>query len=91
MFRIIDETHGEPDGRFATFEEALAALHERAAMPWDAEPNRAPCRGWRTCHRAYAIIEYDDSQSPWRELQLVPVVDISASGVRWHPLNPKTT
>jgi len=44
MFIIDDESHCEYQrGEYATFAEALAELKRRAAIPWDVEPNRAPC------------------------------------------------
>jgi hypothetical protein len=87
MFMIEDETHCESAGRFGTFEDALAELRKRADVPWDMEPNRAPCVGWRTCGRTYEIVEYDDSQIPWRPLNRVRVLEISAGGVNWVALS----
>ena len=83
MFMVEDETHCESAGTFATFEDALAELRKRSVVRWDAEPNRAPCVGWRTCGRTYEIVEYDDSQVPWKELQRARVLEISADHVRW--------
>ena len=83
MFMVEDETHCESGGKFATFDDALAELRRRSVVPWDAEPNRAPCVQWRTCRRTYEIVEYDDSQVPWKQLQRVRVLEISADGVRW--------
>jgi hypothetical protein len=83
MFVIEDERHAEPQGRFVGFQQAIVELKRRAEIPWDQEPNRAPCMGWETCGRTYVVIEYDDSHLPWKELRRVTVLDISASGVKW--------
>lgn len=83
MFVIEDEIHAEQHGRFANFADAMAELRRRAEISWDEAPNAAPCKNWRTCGREYVIVEYDNSQAPWKELGRVPALEISASGVRW--------
>jgi hypothetical protein len=85
MFVIEDEAHAEPQGEFETFDDALAQLRLRAAIPWDHEPNRAPCTSWRTCGRRYEVVEYDARQTLRRELDRVLVLEVSATGVRWEP------
>jgi hypothetical protein len=58
MFVIEDELHAEPQaGEFRSLADAVADLKRRALVPWDQEPNRAPCEGWRTCGRSYEIVE----------------------------------
>jgi hypothetical protein len=83
MFVIEDEIHAEHNGQFSSFDEALAELRRRANIPWDESPNVAPCMSWRTCERQYVILEFDDSHTPWKELRRVPVLNVSASGVKW--------
>jgi hypothetical protein len=83
MFVIEDEIHAEHHGQFSSFDEALAELRRRATIPWHEPPNMAPCMSWRTCERAYLILEFDDSSTPWKELRRVPVLNVSASGVKW--------
>jgi hypothetical protein len=83
MFVIEDELHAELQGEFATFDEALAELRQRATIPWDREPNVAPCSSWQTCGRSYEIIEYDSSQQPWHVVRRVPVLEVAASGIKW--------
>jgi hypothetical protein len=83
MFVIEDELHAEPQGEFESYEDALDELRRRAAMPWDRPPNVAPCTSWRTCGRTYEVVEYDARQTPWRELQRVLVLEMSAAGARW--------
>jgi hypothetical protein len=83
MFLIEDEIHADHHGQFGSFELAVAELRRRAAIPWDQAPNVAPCVSWKTCERDYVVIEYDDSRLPWKELQRVAVLNISASGVTW--------
>lgn len=81
---IEDEAHAEWHGSFDNIGAALAELRRRADISWDHEPNQAPCQGWRTCGRRYEIIEFDDTQSPWRELRRMPALEISAAGPQWH-------
>jgi len=88
MFVIEDELHGElQDGKFATLQDAISELKRIAKIPWDQAPNKAPCQSWRTCGRNYAVIDYDDSCSPWKELSRTYVLDVSAAGVKWD-MNP---
>lgn len=84
MFVIEDDLHGElQDGQFATRQDAISELKRRAKIPWDQAPNKAPCQSWRTCGRNYAVIEYDDSCSPWKELSRIYVLKVFATGVMW--------
>jgi hypothetical protein len=83
MFIVEDELHAEPQGEFTDMDGAIAELRRRAQIPWDRDPNRAPCTSWRTCGRAYEVIEYDDSGSSRKEVRRVRVLEIAASGVRW--------
>jgi len=85
---IEDELHAEPQGEYPSLDEAMAELRRRASIAWDESPNVAPCSSWRTCGRNYEIVEYDDTQMPWKELRRVPALEISASAVVWHPLSP---
>ncbi len=83
MFTIDDELHCELQGDFPDLEAAAAELRRRAAIPWDCEPNLAPCTSWRTCGRRYQIIEYIDDEGA-RELRRIKAIDVSASGIVWH-------
>lgn len=83
MFAIEDDRHAEQIGQFGSRDEALVELKRLASVPWDKEPNVAPCSGWRTCGRSYEIVEHDVSVSPWRELGRVAILDVSAEGVSW--------
>ena len=82
-FVIDDEWHAEPQGEYQDFDQALAELKRRAEIPWDQPPNVAPCTGWRECGRAYEVVEYDDSETPWKALRRTAVLEVSASGVKW--------
>jgi len=83
-FIIEDELHAEwQNGEFSTFEDAVVELRRRAGIPWDVEPNRAPCTSWNTCGRTYEIIEFDTTGSPWAEVRRVPVLNVSKTGVEW--------
>ena len=83
MFVIEDENHAEQSGEFATLEEALAELRRRALIPWNDEPNVAPCTSWKTCGRDYEILEYDDHARPWKIVRRVAGFEVSAAGVVW--------
>jgi hypothetical protein len=80
---IEDELHSEDHGEFPSFEAALDELKRRSLIPWDQDPNVAPCSGWRKCGRDYEIIEYQDSGESWRLLRREPVLQVSAEGVKW--------
>ena len=83
MFVIEDRTHCDLNDGFETFELALAELKRRARLPWDQEPNRAPCNKWRTCDRSYDVVEYDVSERPRKLIRRVSVLKVSADGVEW--------
>lgn len=84
MFIIEDEMHSEiQKGEYKTFEEAFNELERRANIPWDESPNRCPCTNWKNCERIYHIIEYDDSQIYWKEVNRWHILTISADGVIW--------
>lgn len=83
MFLIEDELHAEIQGEFQTFEEALRELEKRAEIPWNEIPNRCPCTNWENCERNYQITEYDTTQTPWKELQRIEILNISAEGAEW--------
>jgi len=82
MFVIDDEAHCEiQEGVFRTRAEAIAELERRALIPWNEEPNRAPCTNWKKCARRYLVLEYDDARTHTsREL----VLTISPNGIEWH-------
>lgn len=83
MFLIEDELHVEPQGEFGTFEEAFSELEQRAKISWNEIPNRCPCTNWKSCGRNYQIIEYDKTQTPWKELQRKDILTISAKEIKW--------
>jgi hypothetical protein len=81
-FAIIDDAHCEAQGEpYSQREEAVAELKRRATIPWNEEPNRAPCRNWSKCGRRYVIEEYDDTESDL--ISRVLMLEISAKGVEW--------
>ncbi len=80
MFMIEDELHATQWGPYVTLAEAIAELRRRVLIPWDQEPNRAPCSSWQTCGRNYEIVECDDA---WNELRHIPALKISAEKVVW--------
>ena len=82
-FIIEDESHAEQQGEFKTYKDAFSELQQRANIPWDEIPNRCPCTNWENCERNYQIIEYDTTQTPWKELKREDVLTISAKGTKW--------
>lgn len=89
MFKLEDDRHAEPQvGEFATFDDAVAELRRRAQLPWDQQPNVAPCANWRNCGRSYEVIEYDESVRPWKELSRTLVLEVDAQGARWSAETP---
>ncbi len=80
---LEDEFHAEWQGRYDSVDAALEELRLRAALPWDQEPNACPCMSWRTCHRDYQIVEYDDATKPWRELRSLGYLKVSHQGAVW--------
>ena len=80
---IEDEWHAEQHGVHDTFEAAVQELEELARIPWDKDPNLAPCQSWKTCGRRYEIIEYDTRTRPWKFSRRVPALEVSAQGVVW--------
>jgi hypothetical protein len=83
MFVLVDGLHGESAGQFTSLREAVGEVRRLASIAWDAEPNRAPCMSWRTCGRAYEIIEVDDRVRLWVEGRRLPILFIKAEGLRW--------
>ncbi len=88
-FVIEDELHAEHHGEFAELADVMLELRRRAEIPWDQEPNQAPCQSWATCGRTYEVIEFDDTHTPWNELRRAKALEISKEGVIWHqPFGP---
>ena len=84
LFVIDDDIHCDLWSTFPTFELALAELRRRAQLPWDQEPNRAPCKQWRTCGRRYVVMELENSQEiPRKVLRRDIVLKVSAGGAEW--------
>jgi hypothetical protein len=83
MFVIEDELHAELHGSFDTLDAAVAELRRRAAIPWDQDPNRAPCTSWRTCGRDYLIREY---QGVGRKdlIRRIEYLRVTAAGPEWN-------
>lgn len=80
---IEDEAHSEWCGEFNEFGAAVQELRRRASLPWDTDPNVAPCTNWRQCGRNYEIIQFNAASHPWQELSRTPALSVSASGVQW--------
>jgi len=84
MMRIEDAIHCEShQGKYSSFDDAIAELKRREWIRWDSEPNRAPCTSWNTCGRKYEIVEYDDSSIPWKRLRSLLVLSVSSVGAIW--------
>lgn len=79
MFYVSDDDlHCDLYIRFTQFDEAIAEIRRRVALPWDHEDNQASCIGWETCERQYWTFEYGASEHEVRKLH---VATISAGGV----------
>jgi hypothetical protein len=84
MFVLHDERHAElQDGEFTSLFEAMVELRRRSALPWNEEPNVAPCTSWQTCGRTYAVVEYDTTAVPWKVIQWHTMLEVTAAGVIW--------
>ncbi len=83
-FVIEDEMHDEWLGEFSTLKEVIEKLQGLAAIPWDEDPNRAPCTSWKTCGRDYYIIEFDDSSTPWTEINNKHIMRVDSRGSTWY-------
>jgi hypothetical protein len=83
IFVIRDEWHSGWHGEFPDIQGAFTELRRRAEIPWDQDPNRAPCTNWRNCGHLYQIVEFDNSCDPWKEVRSTDTLDISAKGVKW--------
>jgi len=80
VFVIEDERHSDWMGKFSTRAEAMLELRRLASLPWDDEPNRAPCTNWARCGRSYELVELE---GPWHEVSRKLTLEISANGTRW--------
>ena len=90
IFAIEDEIHAESWANYPSFEAALEELERRAKIPWNAAPNKAPCKEWETCKREYILVEYEDANEPWQDISKTPLLEISAEGVTWMDKNLST-
>jgi hypothetical protein len=90
-FVIEDDFHAEPFDEYPTLALAISELERLAAIPWNMPPNRAPCGGWEHCGRNYHILEVDRTTQPWKEVRRIPMLDISATEVRWNAEGLKST
>lgn len=83
MFVIYDSNHADYHGEYNNIDQALHELERRAEIPWNEPPNRTPCSSWATCSRDYEVLEVDDTNLPWEELQRFRVLEVSPDGVQW--------
>jgi hypothetical protein len=81
---VADEQHDEQIAEFGTVAEAWSEIKRLASVPFGQEPNQPPCANWRNCRRNYEIVEFDDTQTPWRELQRISALEVSAQQTKWH-------
>ncbi len=82
MVWIEDDTHAAYLGSFRTFAEAIAELHRLAEIPWDQDPNKAPCSSWQTCGRTYVVSGQDLDRVPSMH-RSTSVLNVSAKGIVW--------
>lgn len=81
FFIVEDLRHAEAVGSFETRSEAIDEARRLASVPWDAEPNLAPCTQWRTCGREWEVVEISNGQV----ISRFPVVTVTAKVVHWAP------
>lgn len=85
VFVIEDEAHQDIFWKFDRRDAAIGELRRVAAVPWNEQPNAAPCANREHCGRRYELVEYDTSAGePWRELSREPALEISAREIRWY-------
>lgn len=82
-FRIEDDFHAELIGEFDRFEDAVDELRRIASIPWGVTPNRPPCRNSANCQRDYIVIQYDITATPWRVIERLPALEMTAQGTSW--------
>lgn len=80
---IEEEWHCSLEWEYNTFQEALDELKRRSEIPWNIEPNKAPCMSWESCSKLYVIIEYDISITPYIMLDKKEILEISSKWVDW--------
>lgn len=78
MFTIYDDIHCDYTGNFETKEAGLAELDRLSKLPWDQEPNTAPCKGWKECGRKWKLIEYDGVIEPLNKERLIAVITVES-------------
>jgi hypothetical protein len=79
-FVLEDQTHSECAGEFDDETSVIAEVRRRFALPWNEEPNRAPCTSWKTCGRQYEVLVYDTDSTPWKLVGSRRALDVSAEG-----------
>jgi hypothetical protein len=66
----------------------MAELNRLALLGWGDLANRAPCAGWRTCGRRYAVVEYESAGADrGTERSRALVVEMRESGLTWHQVS----
>jgi len=81
MFFIIDDDHQDMLGEYTSLDFGLAELYRLAGIPYDEDPNRAPCTSWAGCGRAWTL--YDDRVGRGVDLRVVATLTTSQSGHEW--------
>lgn len=82
-FVIEDVDHAEWMSEHDSLAGAWHELQRISQLPWDSEPNRAPCMGWHTCGRSYEIIEFETSSDPWAQIRRTAALTVTAAGPTW--------
>lgn len=89
-FEIYDVIHCDSISQHDSLADAWAQLRILSVIPWNAEPNVAPCASWEDCGREYVINEYDTTTRPWILLRTHQALSISRAGIRWVPDAPES-
>jgi hypothetical protein len=82
-YGIVDQIHIDYlPGQFTSLGAVVEEFHRLATVPWDQDPNLAPCTSWRTCGRIWTAGEY---KVPGRGARWLDDIweEVKANGVTW--------
>ena len=89
LLSVACEADGHEAVACGSSKEAIAHLERLARVPWDEEPNAAPCTGWKTCGRNYEVVEYDVTAVPWATVRRLAAFEVGRAGVTWDAQFPR--
>ncbi len=83
MFIIEDTNHAWRSRHFASLSDAIKELQRLARVPWNEEPNWAPCKQWRTRGPLYQLLEVEYGPPRLKLIRSIEVLRINANEVTW--------